>query len=532
MKKEKKLFFCLSVLGALLVITGGMMWDCVRTNDVPEKNEIQTNKYGAFLAMQHAVYVNDFEVALRYSDMAADLDIDVVKNSVAMVRFLSGQKIDSTIEPGENIGASFIYDASLLVRDDWKGVYARHKGDKSPLAAPLSIWSSVATGKTDEALKFLDKQLATDSWKDFVRGQISREAGKIKDAAKYFDKVSPDFMNINDYLYIVDFYKDNEMTDKAEDLRASFTSKPGGMALIGIEDSKFFDYTGYKGALAFGLIQNVSHSTIMAYSDLSLLLLRLAQQLGADSDAMNYYLGCYFVNAGGDWRGAFEAVNKDSVFYPFARLKIAEKTGNIEDVKKLVTEKPLFTPGTTKLVAKYMQNGREKEALKVINNALDDENISGAGRSFFLRERAKVKLMVGDLESAQSDIRGAADAANIDPGILAIQARIWAKDGRELDEAYEYAITLVRKYPLEVEFWDVLGAVVYEKEGAEAALEVLERVGQVSVSYSPLYERLGDIYAEQGDKKRAVANYKRAIKLSEDGFVMVPELEKKIKDLK
>lgn len=44
--------------------------------------------------------------------------------------------------------------------------------------------------------------------------------------------------------------------------------------------------------------------------------------------------------------------------------------------------------------------------------------------------------------------------------------------------------------------------------------------------------RLGDLYAANGDSKRARDAYMRAIDLSDDGLTIVPELKKKIRKLK
>ena len=74
--------------------------------------------------------------------------------------------------------------------------------------------------------------------------------------------------------------------------------------------------------------------------------------------------------------------------------------------------------------------------------------------------------------------------------------------------------------------------VVAVREGVDAALEVLERVGEISQTYSPLYVHLGDIYESIGDYERARDSYMRAIDLSDDGLIVVPEIERKIRKLK
>ena len=70
------------------------------------------------------------------------------------------------------------------------------------------------------------------------------------------------------------------------------------------------------------------------------------------------------------------------------------------------------------------------------------------------------------------------------------------------------------------------------REGTDAALEIYERVGKISQTHSPLYLHLGDIYESIGDNTNAIKSYMRAIDLSDDGLIVVPEIERKIRKLK
>ncbi len=91
---------------------------------------------------------------------------------------------------------------------------------------------------------------------------------------------------------------------------------------------------------------------------------------------------------------------------------------------------------------------------------------------------------------------------------------------------------LVRQNPTDVVAWDVLGRVVAVRESPAAALELIERVGEVSNSCSSLFEQLGDLYVQAGNIKLARDAYMRAIDLAGDGLSVVPQLEKKIRNLK
>ena len=120
----------------------------------------------------------------------------------------------------------------------------------------------------------------------------------------------------------------------------------------------------------------------------------------------------------------------------------------------------------------------------------------------------------------------------LDGEILALQAKIWAARGRNIEDAYDYAMTLIRQDPTDIMAWDTLGVVITVREGAAPALDVIVRVADVAASCSSLFEHLGDLYVALGDDRLARDAYLRAIDLSDDGLVIVPELQKKLRKLK
>ncbi len=537
MKHIEKLFIGIGLF-SVICITGAAIWQSTSSSH-KDGHVYPANKYGAFLAAQHAIYVNDFDSASKFAKSFQDRDLPIIKNTLVLSDFLTGRLPDdpALAKADSSAPMQLINDAYSILENDWAAVYARHKKDESTLAAPLRIWSGVATGKSADVLKFVDSMATNDSWKHFVRGMIYAETAKPAAAAKEFAQVKTDFLNINDYLYLIAFYNEHDMVEKSTKLLTEFTEKPGGMFMLdSIIAPKWSDYSGYNHALTFSLVQSVSHTQVMLFSDLSLLLLRFAEIVQGDktaqNDAINYYLGQYFFNNGGDYKKFFDAIDPLSPFYPFSVMKTAEKSGKISELERATRANPLFVPAITKLVAKYIQSGDQNKAIRVVNRALDNKNLTEAGRSFFLKTRAQIHMTFGDLDAAQDDIRAAADILPMDAGILAIQSRIWSGQGRELDTAYEYAIALVHKNPADVELWDVLGLAVAAREGPQAGLDIIERVGQISYTCSSLFEHLGDLYAEIGNEKQARDAYLRAIDLSDDGLSIVPVLERKLKRLK
>ena len=537
MKKIESLFITVSLF-AIIAITGGAIWNATHSVGQGAKYEFPATKYGAFLATQHAVYVNDFDTANKLTEGLRDVQYPIVQNTIYISDFLSGRMpFDAHLLKNEkSMPARLIYDAHLIQNDNWKELHNRHKTDESALAAPLRIWSAIANDWRTNTFKFIEKLPTNASWKSFVRGQIYAELGDMDVAAENFAAVSIDFLNINDYLYLMSFYTHHNMTDVAAKLHEDFTARPGGMFMLDYENIPDWSvYAGYKNQLAFSLVQNVSHTQIMMYSDLAMLLLRFAQitapEFAGNNNAIDYYLGNYFWNNRGDWATHFERINPDSPFYLFGVLRKAEKTGNIDELQDALRAHPLFVPAVNKLVGYHIQHGNKRAALRVINRALNDNNLNDAGRAFFTKGRAQIYYAFGDLDAAQDDLRDASETLLMDGEILSLQAKIWAAQNRELVIAYDYALMLVQQNPTDILAWDTLGVVVAQREGVDAGLEVLERVGEVSATCSSLFEHLGDMYAITGEVEKAKEAYMRAIDLSDDGLTVIPVIERKIRKI-
>ena len=294
MKKIESLFIT-SCLFATLAVTGFAI--CVAIKHNSQENQtasIPVTPFGSFLATQHAIYANDFEAANKLSEHLQDTQYAIVHNTKIISEFLGGRMpMDAKLLRSEKtLPAQFIYDAYLVKNNDWKELHNRHKNDEAALIAPFRIWSAIANDWRTNTFKFIDKLPVNESWREFVRGQIYAELGNFDKAAECFELVTPDFMNINDYIYIMSFYLSHDMQDRAGDLKERFTARPAGMFL------KEFDYfpdwsvfSGYKNALAFSLIQNVSHTQILMYSDMALLMMRFAEITAPDfaknTDAIN-----------------------------------------------------------------------------------------------------------------------------------------------------------------------------------------------------------------------------------------------------
>ena len=281
-------------------------------------------------------------------------------------------------------------------------------------------------------------------------------------------------------------------------------------------------------------MQTVAHTQALSHSDLSLILLRFAENVAdtnpIQSDAVNYHSGLYMIANMGNYDKYFSQIDQSSPYYPFVKLRLAEINRNVDDVRKAIAAQPLFMPAVSQLVGWQTQQGQVRAALKTIDKTLDNPDISTAARAYLFKMRAEVNFIFGNLDASQKDVDSATILlAKPDPDIFSIQARIWAAKKDNLDRAYAYGLALVQFAPADICSWDTLGYVVRAREGLPAALDLMERVGEIANSCSALFEHLGDMYVENGDAKLARDAYARAIELSDDGLVVKPVLEKKLK---
>ncbi len=535
MKKTKTLFIATGL--SFVVLSGGYMLHnhMARVNE--PVYEFNANKYGAFLAASHAILNHDFENAAKYADELQDTEIKVVGNVLLLSEFLNGTMPQNAESLGDEDSSSeqFIYDLYLAKNDKWEELYARHKNDETAILSPIRIWSGVATNYITKTLQFIDGLSVNESWKNFVKGQIYAELGKPERAAEFFKKVEISFLNINDFLYLTAFYNHFEMNEAGTELYQKFTERPGGMFILNMDVTpNWADFTGYQNAMAFSLTQNISHTQIMMHSDLSLILLRFAEilQNSTDKNAINYYLGQYFLNNGDNYDKYMKAIEPGSLFYSYARMNIAEKSGSIQDLNEVLESNPLFLPAVQAISAKYTQNGKKSSALKVIDNAIADDDLTEMGRSYLYKLRSDVNIAFKEYSDAQKDLDAATEVLGQSAETLSNQIKIWAHRHENVNEAYSTAVILISKNPLETRYWNSLARIVWVNEGVNEALEVAKSVTDVTEINSDIFETLGDMYVEKGDFVAARDAYNTAIKLSGDGLSVIPDLKKKLRKIK
>lgn len=498
------------------------------------------SKFGNWLAAQHAIYVDDFEKAVGFMAPLENVKYSAVDSARNLVVFLESGKAPNIagLKKGNAIVYKIVNATELAKQNKWKQIQKDFKNEKSLNLAPFRIWAAAASGKPSSAVRIIDEyKIGSNGWRDFTKGAVYAATKNPKTAKKYFEKVSPSFLNLGDYHLVMSFYKKFGFDDAARNLRKQWVSSPGGMYMAGLDlGENWGDYDSLQKMLAAGLVQAVSHDGANGYSDIGLLSLRAAFALNGPKDSINYYTGGYFYNAGSDnCKKYWDKLDNNPIYEPFIRMKNVEKADNlrqsIRELDRILKRNPLFMPAIMKSWRQNMQNGRDYDAMRTINRALRHRDLPEDGRAYLLRLRAHVFLLTEEFDNAESDLEIAAKIVPMDAGIMGLQARVWAAQNKNLDEAYRYAISLVKAFPSSVEYWDVLAMVIWAKEGWQAALEILERVGRVAETTSSLFMHLGDLRLRAGFNIGAAQAYRKAIALSDDGLVIREEVEHKLEKM-
>jgi tetratricopeptide (TPR) repeat protein len=527
----------LAVRGPMAAICGQGA-GCGDARPASSDRRIFDTDFGNWLAANHAVSVDDFERAREFLSGMKKSKSGIVSSVSDLVAFLDGGDASGAPRLRMTNGTAYrIMNASVLANGGrWKAVLADFKGERSQILAPFRIWSLVATENFTKAAAFIGDLPASESWRNFARGCIYAATKNPKTARKFFRIVPVSFLNLGDYHLVMSFYKKYGFDADADDLRARWTGSPGGMFMSDLDLGEDWQhYDSYQKMLAAMLIQNVSHSGEGGYGDRGLLLLKSAGLLGGMPDGVNYYTGMYFYAAGSpNYKKYWGRLADNPIYAPFIEMKEAEagpanRAGRRMDA--LLRKNPLFMPAVVAVWRRNMQNGREGDVLRMLNRALRRDNVPDAGRAYLLKLRGQAMYIFGDLDAAEADLEAAAELAPMDAGIMGVQARVWAARGEKLDEAYRFAISLIKAFPSNAEYWDILAAVVRAKEGDGPALEILEKIGRVAEECSALFQHLGDLRARAGLAIGAGQAYRKAIVLSDDGLVIKADVERKLKKL-
>jgi len=526
------------VLGILF--GAGVVFLLTPLPDMDQNNDLFNTNFGFWLAAQHAVVSDDFG---RAAEFLGQIDGDVpeiVSAARGLLLFLdSGDTSEIRAIKGLDRAIFNVINVAVLAKDSkWREANREFRSEGSQFWAPLRIWSMVGSNNRRGAIQFIDDMpRATSAWKDFQKGAVNAATRNPRTARRFFQAVPVSFMNLSDYHLVISFYDRFEFREELKELQALWNQNPGGVYMAEVDFAPDWSkYDTYQKMIAAGLIQKVSHSGGVAMGETGLLALRIAQMLGADEAAIKYYIGMYFYSNNSDnYKRYWEPLLDNPIYGPFVRMRMAERLESRSEVTralvKILRDHPLFLPALQSLWRREMAAGRDHEIMRALNRGIAQANEHDLVMAYLLRARAHTHYMMGDLNLANDDLEKAADLAPLDGSIMAMRVRVWAAKGENLNEAYRFAISLVRAFPSNIENWGLLAMVVRELEGEKQALELLERVAPVAEDSSELFMILGDLRVAAGNGVRAREAYQRALSLADDGLVIRRDIERKMRRL-
>jgi len=537
-KYPKKSLFVIGVMTSAIVISAALQ--SIHNHTHRNRAPVFESDFGNFLSMQHAVHTDNFSAATRFAEKLSSVPVERVQRSIAVNLFMAGNPGDSAaaLEGDKNISAQIAFFSYLAANENWAKLYRLTRTNDSVLLSPFRIWSGIATRHITLTLRFIDSMPLSDERRYFLRGMVFAETNRPDRARDEFIKISPDFLSLNDFLYLMAFYKSNNFDSYANNLLTAFRASPGGAYIIGHEISADFGkFSGFNNALSFGIIQNIAHSPFLASTNAALLLLRAAEQVGdsdSDNDALYFYLGLnMFENENPRYTEYFNRINKESPFRPHARMRMAmsapTNAQRVRQIELILRDYPLFMPAMVNLINSNLSRGNYRAARAIVNKALGADNISDDIRGYLFTLRGRINRQANNLSRAADDVARAMDISGNSPAILAEQAKIWALSGENLTQASIFANALVNRFPTDIGSWVTLAMVVSVNEGNEYALEILQRVARVAETNSLLFQLLGDAYIKDGDNIRAAGAYRRAIELSDDGLTNVRDLRRRLR---
>ena len=170
MRKIESLFIGVGLCAVVAVIGGALFVHTTKPAET-KTTAFPTTQYGAFLAAQHAIYVNDFENAALFSNQLTKTEYTTVQNTKFLSEFLSGKMPQDAklLKDEKGPAARIIYDAHLVSQDEWKAFHNRHKTDESALSAPFRIWSAIANDWRTNTFKFISVARFTLKWATLTR---------------------------------------------------------------------------------------------------------------------------------------------------------------------------------------------------------------------------------------------------------------------------------------------------------------------------------------------------------------------------
>jgi tetratricopeptide (TPR) repeat protein len=505
---------------------------------------------GSYLAGRSADQSNDVDAALSYLTYALDADPGnaALSERVLMLRLAAGE-IEPAIELAEklvisdnrNPTARMALAAAALKRGRFDLAQNELKETiNSPLATLtaglLSAWADQGRGKTDEALKTVDKLTGPawyDIFKDYHHALIADAAGRKVDAEEAITRA---FETDGTALRIVEAYARISARgghgERALGALTEFLGGQSGHPVIKelVAQLKAGDVpppiagTAQSGAaeVLYGLGSAIGTEE---GASLAAGYLQLAHYLDPGMGLVTVALGDIF-QAAEQCEKAIEIYGKVPQASPVWR-NAAIQTGNCLDtldrtddgakaIRKVVDADPDDVEAAIALGNLYRAHDRFAEAADAFTigvKAISDET-NPDWRIYYFRGVSFERTKRWPL--AEADFKLALKINPNQPQVLNYLGYSWVDMGVNLEEALNMIRTAVDLRPNDGYIVDSLGWAYYRLARYEDATENLERAVELRPEDAVINDHLGDAYWQVGRKREAVFQWAHARDLKPD----------------
>jgi Tfp pilus assembly protein PilF len=217
----------------------------------------------------------------------------------------------------------------------------------------------------------------------------------------------------------------------------------------------------------------------------------------------------------------------DSVVHAVYLLKGDKRFEDAENVAKTALDKKSDEPTFHSLYASLLNdNKKAAQAVVVLENA-HKKFPQNTQVMFFL---GTIYDSLGDKVKVVDTMKSVLEKEPMHVQALNYIAYTFAEEGKNLDEAEEFARKAVGLEPKDGYIMDTLGWVLFKQGKVNEAIKYLETAHKIAPQVAIISEHLGDVYVKQAMIEKARQMYKRAIE-NETEKEKVDSIQSKISSL-
>ncbi len=503
------------------------------------------NLFGNYLAARHATYEKDTRAAAEFYRNAVEEDPDnnIILERAFLLELSSGNLTGAVdlaerlikVDPAHRLSRYVLGVIDLRARQFQSARRQFELSDKrGPIGEMVSTlliaWSYQGSGDTAQALEVIDN-LEGPEWfgvfKSYHSALISELAGRTNIArAQYTAAYEAD----NSLYRVVEgyarFLARNGDAGKAIEILEEYQSVIPNHPIIstllaqlrdGVTPDPIIRSTP-EGA-SEGLYGIGSALARDRGSDLAIVFLEFARHLSPQSPQVLVSLGnIHEQNENYDLAiESYNAVSKDSPFWPGAQIQAALNLSQIEQneeaisiLRNLILADPSNQQAQQSLGFIFRNLERYDEAVEVFSLAINQLDEIGPDDWRLLYSRGISYERLKNWPSAESDLVKALELAPDNPQVLNYLGYSWIDQGLYLDRAMDMIRRAVEQRPDDGYIVDSLGWAYYQLGEYEEAVTELERAVHLKPEDPVINDHLGDAYWRAGRRLEARFQWEQA----------------------